>query len=410
MSALKQVFVRVHLRYEQDCHVQDLEPFAAWLLEAGYPNKTCRTHLYRVQQALHAIGRPPGAALSEEVLQRTFRSLARRKWHSCHTFPVYAGYLRSVQRLVVPLLSPPDPVAGLVAEFCEQLNRRRGLSASTIAGYRHWIGDFLRLSLQPGQPLSALTRGSIESYIQRRAPTLATTTFRCAIQCILAFLKDCHNHGRLIEQLDDIDLPRGFRREQPPRAMPWRYVQPLLRSINRSVRTGARDHAILHLMAHYGIRTGEIALLRLDSINWNAHTLTVWQPKTRSTLVLPLHMQTLRILKDYLTKSRPQTALPWLFVCGAAPLGPMTKYSVSFVFKTRARRSDLPIAQYSSYSLRHGFAQRLFQKGVGMKAIGYLMGHRNLVSTSVYLRLQSDMLREVALPVPGVGDRTGGVA
>jgi len=27
--------------------------------------------------------------------------------------------------------------------------------------------------------------------------------------------------------------------------------------------------------------------------------------------------------------------------------------------------------------------------------------HRNLVSTGVYLRLQADMLREVALPVPG---------
>jgi site-specific recombinase XerD len=45
---------------------------------------------------------------------------------------------------------------------------------------------------------------------------------------------------------------------------------------------------------------------------------------------------------------------------------------------------------------------RLFERGVGMKAIGDLMGHRNLISTGVYLRLQADMLREVALPVPTV--------
>lgn len=410
MSALKQVFVRVHFRYEQDRYVQDLEPFAAWLLHAGYPNKTCRTHLYRVQQALHAIDRPPGAVLSETVLQQTFRRLARRKWRSCHTHPVYAGYLRSVQRLVEPPPLPPDFISGLIAEFCKRLIRRRGLSASTIAGYRHWIGDFLRFSLPSGQAISTLTRGSIESYIQHRAPTLATRTFRWAIRCIFAFLKDCHDLGRLAERLDDIDLPRGFRPEQPPRAMPWRYVQPLLRSIDRNVRAGARDHAILHLMSHYGIRTGEIALLRLDSINWNARMLTVWQPKTRSTLVLPLHMQTLRILRDYLAKSRPQTALPWRFLRGVAPMAPMTKYAVSYVFKTRARRSGLPITHHSSYSLRHGFAQRLFLKGVGMKAIGDLMGHRNLVSTSVYLRLQSAMLREVALPVPGARDRIGGAA
>ncbi len=410
MSALKQVFVRAHFRYDQDRYVGDLEPFAAWLLEAGYPNKTCRTHLYRVQQVLHAIGRPSGTMLDEEVLQRTFIRLARRKWRHCHTRPVYVGYLRSVRRLIEPPPSPPDPVAVLLTEFCDRLIRRRGLSASTIAGYRHWIGDFLRFSLSPSHLVDDLTRASVESYTQSRAPTLAARTFRCAIKCIFAFLKDCHERGRLPERIDDIDLPRGFRPEQPPRAMPWHYVEQLLASIDRQTRTGPRDYAILHLMSHYGIRTGEIALLRLESINWTARTLTVWQPKTRSTLVLPLHEQTLRILTDYLAKSRPQTTLPWLFLRGAAPLAAMTKYSVSFVFKTRARRSGLPIAHHSSYSLRHGFAQKLFLKGVGMKAIGDLMGHRNLVSTSVYLRLQSAMLRGVALPVPSVRERTRGAA
>ena len=78
----------------------------------------------------------------------------------------------------------------------------------------------------------------------------------------------------------------------------------------------------------------------------------------------------------------------------------MTKFAASYMFRTRARRSGLPIDSYSAYSLRHAFAHRLFQRGVGMKAIGDLMGHRNLVSTSVYLRLQSELLRDVALQVP----------
>jgi site-specific recombinase XerD len=45
-----------------------------------------------------------------------------------------------------------------------------------------------------------------------------------------------------------------------------------------------------------------------------------------------------------------------------------------------------------------------------MKAIGDLLGHRNLVSTSIYLRLQADALREVALPVPSRAEPIGGVA
>jgi integrase/recombinase XerD len=43
---------------------------------------------------------------------------------------------------------------------------------------------------------------------------------------------------------------------------------------------------------------------------------------------------------------------------------------------------------------------RLLRRGVGVKAIGDLLGHRSLESTCVYLRLDIDMLRTVALPVP----------
>jgi site-specific recombinase XerD len=43
---------------------------------------------------------------------------------------------------------------------------------------------------------------------------------------------------------------------------------------------------------------------------------------------------------------------------------------------------------------------RLLGRGVGIKTIGDLLGHRTLESTCVYLRLQTATLREVALPLP----------
>jgi site-specific recombinase XerD len=44
---------------------------------------------------------------------------------------------------------------------------------------------------------------------------------------------------------------------------------------------------------------------------------------------------------------------------------------------------------------------RLLGRNVGVKAIGDLLGHRSLEATSIYLRLQTDALRDVALPLPG---------
>jgi integrase len=182
--------------------------------------------------------------------------------------------------------------------------------------------------------------------------------------------------------------------------MPWPLVAHFLQSINRTRRTGSRDHAILHLMAYYGLRTGELTDLTLNSINWQTRTLTVWRAKTRSTTVLPLHNRSLEIIADYLKSHRPQTDLPYLFLTDCAPRAAISTSGIGRMFQRRLQQTGLGSSGYSAYSLRHAFAMRLFQRGVGMKAIGDLMGHRNLISTSVYLRLQSEALREVALPVP----------
>lgn len=409
MSALKQVFVRVHLRYEQDRYSEDLERFATWLLATRYSNKAAHTHLFRVQQVLHAIGAAPGVALRADVLERAFARLAYRRWTRNHTASTYARYLRSGGRLIDPPQAPV-PLASLIEDFCGRLVHRRGLAKSTVTEYRHSVSHFLQQMLQPGQPLRRLRPRSLESYIVSRGRQLARSSLLAAVRCIKAFLLDCYHRGLLPERLDLIDLPRAFRRDLPPRAMPWSLVERLLQSVDRTDRAGRRDHAMLHLLAYYGLRTGEVQRLTLSSIDRKARTLTVWQSKTYSTLVIPLHDRTLAVLDDFLHRDRPRTELPWLFLTAQAPLGPMSKSAVSQAFRTRADQCGPPISQYSAHCLRHAFAHRLFQRGVGMKAIGDLMGHRSLVSTSIYLRLQVDALREVALPVPVAAEPVGGIA
>ncbi|MGP8095998.1 MAG: tyrosine-type recombinase/integrase [Steroidobacteraceae bacterium] len=410
MSALAQLFVRLHRRYDQDRYADDLERFAAWLLANDFSIHTAQTHLFRVQQVLRAVAVEPGTTLGLQMLRRAFRRLERRDWKYRHTRSTYLRYLRATGRLVeTPPPPPPDPLESSVREFCQRLERQRGLTRSTVAGYYRSICDFLRWALPHSRSLGELTPNSLESYIDTRSPKFAPRTFRCAIRSIQAFLHDCYDRGQLAERLDLIDLPRGFRPERPPRALPWPFVEQLLESIDRTRRTGSRDHAMLHLMACYGLRTGELTELTLDSINWQRRTLTVWRAKTRSTTVLPLHGRTLGILSDYLKSGRPQAKLSYLFLTDCAPRAAITSSCVARMFGRRLQ-SSLTISGYSPYSLRHAFAMRLFQRGVGMKAIGDLMGHRDLVSTSVYLRLQSETLREVALPVPRPAPQAEGLA
>jgi len=70
------------------------------------------------------------------------------------------------------------------------------------------------------------------------------------------------------------------------------------------------------------------------------------------------------------------------------------------IFIKRLKESGQDPARYTAYSLRHAIRDASIGRGVGIKAIGDVLGHRDLESTCVYLRLNIDALRDVALEVP----------
>lgn len=224
------------------------------------------------------------------------------------------------------------------------------------------------------------------------------------------FLRFCHDQGKIGRPLDGIETPRTYRGELPPQALEWSTVQALIRSIDLGSKAGRRDHCILHLLAHYGLRPSEVVALRQDSIDWEAGVLHVVQRKTRSDLFLPLVPQTLRILRGYLAHERlaQGTAHPELFLRARCPSGPIERWAICDLFKKRVRLAKLELPGHNVYRLRHTFAMRLLTRGVGVKAIGDLLGHHSLESTCAYLRLDMDMLRGVALEVPVVGRCQGG--
>ena len=401
---LKDIFPRDHARYAQSGFGAELDSFASWLVEQGHLRHPLRLHVFRVKQVLDRSDRfQSGSTFREEDLQEAFVVEGAAAYLYQSTGRLFARFLAASSKLVRQ--EPVDALSRLRRRYLAYLGDVRGFSSQSLRHHDSTVADFLSRGLHPAGGLAGLTAEAVEAYIQLKSKGNTRQSLQHVVAHVRAFLRYCGDHGEAPAGLHVIDRPRVYRGELPPRALDWTLVRRLLASVRRSDPRGRRDYAILHLMAFYGLRPSEVAGLRLDSINWEAATLKVQQCKTRSMLMLPLAQRTLRILRRYLTDARPSSDLPHLFLRVRSPIVALKNYGVIEVFGYRVAKSGLPTYGASSYALRHAFAMRLLNRGVGIKAIGDLLGHRSLEATCVYLRIDAEMLRTVALPVPFIASK-----
>ena len=389
----------------------ELAELASWLLTERYTPLAVHRHLTRLEAALPRLPHVDGA-LGHAVgdLNAAF-DLGHGSRFNVDSFQAarraYTRFLKANGRLLEP--QNHDPFAALRREYDRYLLELRGLSASARYHHAHTIADFLARGVALST-LSTLTQREVEAFVVLRARELSRHSMQHVVAHLRSFLRFCYDRGHLSSRLDQtIDTPRTYRGELPPRALPWRTVQALLASIDRAGKSGWRDYCILHLIAHYGLRPSEVVSLTLDSIDWERRTLRVTQHKTRSALTLPLAPATVRILSQYLAVARDrQGRSPELFLRARCPQGRLLRTAVSDIFEKRLREAKLGLTSHDAYSLRHAFALHLLARGVGVKLIGDLLGHRSLETTCTYLRLNAEALRGVALDVPRRLARSGG--
>lgn len=364
--------------------------------------------MLRLRQALERAGAfPPQQGLTRGQLADLFVFSTRPNQYRA-TGHNFQRFLVSTGRGF--LLSEPESgrFGPILDAYRKYLFEVRGLTIETTKHHLDTACAFLSYAVKPGAPISTISASAVESFVTATGQRLKRTTLQQPVSQLRSFLRFCYDRSELPARLDGIDTPRIYQGELPPKALPWKLTCAFLGTIDQTESAGCRDHAVLYLMAYFGLRPSEVALLRLTSIDWVSGSLQVEQRKTRSTLVLPLPASALQLLRHYVDDVRPISTVPSLFLCLRAPRQALTSTSIRSIYRRRARQSGLPLEGTSSYSLRHGFAMHLLERGVGIKAIGDLLGHRTVESTHIYLRLQIESLREVGLSLPRPAEAEGG--
>jgi site-specific recombinase XerD len=390
-----------------------VDDFSDWLIAHEYRDRTRRRYLLRC------------AAIDRYFVNRqhhVLSELTAHQFRECHQFYQHrpgevVGTVSCLKRFLLSrqLISADKPsetpFRPIIAAYRQHLTNVRGLAATTIERHCLIVSGFLQYALKqdPAFRLANLTPGHSERFMTAMSHRHGRQALQKDAGVLRGFLRFIGMRGEAPSGLHAcIDTPRVYREEQLPRALSWHSVQAFLESIDRTTTAGLRDYAMLSLIAAYGLRSGDIAGLKLTDIDWRAGEIRIIQSKTRQPLMLPLVDPVAEALLAYLREGRPRSAHRQIFLKTYAPITPLQGANVSDAFLFRIKHSGLNISARGVYCLRHSFAMHLLREGVSLKTIGDLLGHRRSESTGVYLRLDIEDLREVALPLPSSSCREEG--
>src|SRR5437763_5171204 len=378
--------------------------FAAELTRAGYTPLSAGKQLELVahlsrwldSEALDVAALTPPVVDAFLVARRAcYRSLRSAK--ALEPLLSYLRRLGVAPAVMVDSVSAPADV--LVERFRGYLLAERGLTAAAARGYidliRPFIAGWVRAN---GANLDELTPGEVTSFMVSESRRLAPKTVQRLASALRSLLRFWYVDGVLAVPLADVVPKVANRRAALPQALQPAQVRALLASCDLGSPSGRRDFAVLTLLSRMGLRSGEVAGLRLGDLDWRRGEITV-RGKGDRHVQLPLPVDVGESIVDYLRSGRPPAALDRsVFIRVKAPHRGLTSGGVTQAVAAAGRRADL--GTIYAHRLRHSAATSMLAAGAGLAEIGQVLRHRRPLTTAIYAKVDTVALRTLARPWP----------
>jgi integrase/recombinase XerD len=278
----------------------------------------------------------------------------------------------------------------------------RGLAAVTARGYVDLVRSFVasRESIAGDVELRDLTAADVVGFVLAECPRRGRSSAKLVVTALRSLLGFLHVEGLIARPLAAaVPSVAHWRLAGLPRGLEAGQVRGLLGSCDRERAAGRRDYAILLLLVRLGMRRGEVAVLGLDDVDWQAGEILV-RGKGNRVERLPLPVDVGEAIVAYLQDGRPATALDRsLFVRVKAPHRGLTPPGVTQVVVAAGNRAGL--GDVTAHRLRHTAATELLRAGAPLIEIGQLLRHRTELTTTIYAKVDRDRLRPLGRSWPG---------
>lgn len=282
-----------------------------------------------------------------------------------------------------------------VDEFLECLRDQR-YSQKTIGAYRSLINHLKRYLGKHGvAEIKIASEQQIQKYaggLEDKNPASKHAYIQILrLKTYFAFLEE---RGFLfLSALRDYPNPKFLPRSYPRIGVTE--IQAVLAAIKPQSPFLIRAKAILELAYSSALRPREIYSLKITDIDFARGVLFIRMSKGRKDRLVPVGTKALYGIGEYIEKVRPRYIKNEKHGCvfiSHKTGKPFTVWGLRTAIRTALKRCGLE--SFPTYSLRAASATALLAGGMKVAYIGKLLGHSELRTTQIYLRINQTELRE----------------
>jgi integrase/recombinase XerD len=267
-----------------------------------------------------------------------------------------------------------------------------------VCAHRHRVRAFLRWNTECNRSLAEVTLCNVDAYVISKVKVEHKPSYvRGICQSLRLFFQFAETQHWTVSQIaKGIRHPSVPRVSSHPKGPDWLDVRRLLDHNFGSGPADIRAAAITSLGAIYGLRSSEIANLRLGDFDWRNALMTIRRSKNGRVQQFPIQAEVGEKVIKYLQNARPPCKHRNLFCMLRPPYRPMDSNSLWVIVASRLKILGIASRNQGVHALRHACATHLLHIGTPIADIADFLGHSNLRSVSVYAKQDMESLRKIA--------------
>ena len=188
--------------------------------------------------------------------------------------------------------------------------------------------------------------------------------------------------------IDDFFIPRPRKAKTIPKILNELEVSKILKNVNN-----LRNKCMIFLIYSAGLSPSELTYLKIKDINSDKMKIFVSSAKGKKDRFVILSEKILILLREYFKIYKPQE---WLFE--SKPGEQYSKRNLQKSFQVAVKKSGITKPATLSI-LKNSFAVHLLEKGVDIRYIQQMLGHKHSKTTMKYLRVSKRDLSAIQSPL-----------